>query len=130
MDTTPTEESILKTDVIGRVRTPRERRERLLDEFEKSGLSGQEFAKLSGVKSQTFATWAQKRKRARGAYPAAKVPVQAANQMRWLEAVVEETSSCAKSLVLELPGGARTEIKDVRQAALAGALLRALAKPC
>ncbi|HTV41838.1 MAG TPA: hypothetical protein VMF08_14745, partial [Candidatus Sulfotelmatobacter sp.] len=64
--TTPTEESILKTDVIGRVRTPSSLREQLLDEFEKSGLSGQEFAKLVGVKYLTFATWAQRRRRARG----------------------------------------------------------------
>jgi beta-galactosidase len=36
MNMTPTDEAILKTDVLGRVRTPRERREHLLDEFERS----------------------------------------------------------------------------------------------
>jgi len=40
MNTTSTDEAILKTDVLGRVRTPQERREHLLDEFEHSGLSG------------------------------------------------------------------------------------------
>jgi hypothetical protein len=34
------EPAILKTDALGRVRTPRERREALLEEFEKSGMSG------------------------------------------------------------------------------------------
>jgi transposase len=63
---TPTEEAILKTDVLGRVRTSRERREHLLDEFERSGLSGQKFAALVGIKYPTFATWAQKRRRQRG----------------------------------------------------------------
>ena len=70
MNTTPTDEAILKTDVLGRVRTPRERREHLLDEFERSGLSGKKFAALAGIKYPTFATWAQKRRRQRGTYPA------------------------------------------------------------
>jgi hypothetical protein len=34
---------ILKTDARGRVATPVARREELLDEFERSGLSGAEF---------------------------------------------------------------------------------------
>src|ERR1700758_2999919 len=89
MNTTPSDETILKIDVLGRVKTPAARREQLLDEFERSGLSGQQFAELVGVKYQTFATWAQKRRRQRGTYPAAKAPAQAAEQVRWLEAVVE-----------------------------------------
>jgi len=57
MNTTSADETILKTDVLGRVRTPRERREHLLDEFERSGLSGKKFAALAGIKYPTFATW-------------------------------------------------------------------------
>jgi DNA-binding transcriptional regulator YiaG len=67
MNTTPTDETILKTDVLGRVKTPAARREQLLEEFERSGMSGQKFAELVGIKYQTFATWAQKRRRQRGA---------------------------------------------------------------
>lgn len=119
-------ETILKTDVLGRVKTPRERREQLLDEFEKSGLTGQKFAALVGVKYQTFATWAQDRRRARGTYPVVKGP----KRLRWVEAVVEEGSGDKQPLILELPGGARIEIRDAQQAALAGALLRTLAKSC
>ncbi|MGH7989340.1 MAG: IS66 family insertion sequence element accessory protein TnpA [Limisphaerales bacterium] len=131
-NTTPADETILKTDVLGRVKTPAARREELLDEFERSGLTGQKFAELVGLKYQTFATWAQKRRRQRGAYPAVKRP----KQLRWLEAVAEPnlglapTSGDKSSLVLELPGGVKIEIKDVQQAALAAALLRALAKSC
>jgi hypothetical protein len=33
-------------------------------------------------------------------------------------------------LVLELPGGAKVQITDAKQAALAAVLLRALEKPC
>jgi len=68
MNTTPTDEAILKTDLLGRVRTPREHREMVLDEFERSGLSGERFATLAGIKYSTFATWAQKRRRQRDAY--------------------------------------------------------------
>jgi hypothetical protein len=131
MNTTPTEEPILKTDVIGRIRTPLARREQVLDEFEKSGLSGQEFAKLAGIKYSTFATWVQRRRRARGAYPKVKAPIQAINQVRWLEAVVGESGSGqGRPLALELPGGVKMVIEDMRQAAVAAALLRALVKPC
>jgi hypothetical protein len=45
---------VLKTDVLGRVRTPAVRRESLLDEFERSGLSGQKFAALVGIKYPTL----------------------------------------------------------------------------
>ena len=38
MNTTPTDEVVLKQDVLGRVKTPKARREQLLDEFERSGL--------------------------------------------------------------------------------------------
>ena len=97
--TTSTDENsgslILKTDSRERVRTPAHRREALLDEFEKSGLSGAQFAALSGIKYQTFANWVQQRRRKR--------PNQAssctmaghktqAEPVSWLEAVVQEAS--------------------------------------
>ncbi len=36
--------ALRRTDTLGRVRTPTERREALLDEFERSGLSAAKFA--------------------------------------------------------------------------------------
>src|SRR5271170_4392738 len=87
MNTTPTDEVILKQDVLGRVKTPKARREQLLDEFERSGLPGQKFAELAGIKYQTFATWAQKRRRECGDYAAGKVKA-AKPSVQWLEAVV------------------------------------------
>ncbi|HUA66578.1 MAG TPA: hypothetical protein VME24_12070 [Alphaproteobacteria bacterium] len=71
MDTTPDGQTILKTDALGRVQTPKDRREELLDEFERSGLSGKKFAALVGVKYPTLATWASKRWRERGLAPTA-----------------------------------------------------------
>ncbi len=126
MNTTPTDEVVLKQDVLGRVKTPKARREELLDEFERSGLPGLKFAELAGIKYQTFATWAQKRRRQRGSYPAVK----GRKQLRWLEAVVEQNSGDKSPLVLELPGGAKVQITDAKQATLAAILLRTLARPC
>src|SRR4051812_8624727 len=60
-------DEILKQDQRGRIRTPVARREALLDEYERSGLSGVKFAAMVGVKYATFANWLQKRKKARQA---------------------------------------------------------------
>ena len=57
---------LLKTDTGGRVRTSPERREAVLDEFERSGLSGMRFAAGYGLKYPTFAGWVLRRKKQRG----------------------------------------------------------------
>ena len=57
MTSTNTEETlILKTDALGRVHMPADRREAILDAFEQSGMSGQAFAKHAGLKYPTFAS--------------------------------------------------------------------------
>ena len=116
------EGQLLKTDALGRVRTPARRREQLLDEFEKSGASGQQFAQLAGLKYQTFATWVQQRRRRRGAQANPPSPPSRAPTARWLEAVVEQSLHAAPvdalALQVHLPG----------QAALAATLLRAWEK--
>jgi len=130
MDTIPGSEAIIKTDVLGRIKTPAARREQLLDEFERSGLSGCKFAELAGIKYSTFATWGQKRRRARGTYAALKAPSKSAEQVRWLEAVVQEAqdskAGLKESIVLELRGGGRVEISHAKQLPLVVALLREL----
>jgi DNA-binding transcriptional regulator YiaG len=68
MASTNTAEQFLKIDVLGRVRTPPNRRKELVDEFERSGISGAEFARVVGVNYQTFATWVQARRKKRGVY--------------------------------------------------------------
>ena len=57
--------TVLKSDTRGWVRVPRERQEALLDEFERSGLSGQKFAQLVGVNYPSFMIWVAKRRKAR-----------------------------------------------------------------
>jgi hypothetical protein len=125
-DTIKADEVVLKTDERGRVQTPVARREQVLDEFERSGLSGKKFAALVGIKYPTLATWAAKRRRERGMPPV----VRRSKSVRLLEAVVEGNYGNKKPLILELPGGARMEIKDAQQAALAGALVRTLGTSC
>lgn len=61
-------DEILKTDALGRLRVRPEHREKMLDAFEASGMSGQAFAIHHGLKVQTFASWIQKRRRKRGDY--------------------------------------------------------------
>jgi hypothetical protein len=122
--------ALLKTDVLGRVKTPAARREQLLDEFERSGASGQQFAELVGVKYQTFATWVQQRKRRRAAATKRKTSKSTA-KVRWLEATVGKVTDYRSdsSLPVQLPGGARLEISCSKQIPVAVALLRALAQP-
>jgi transposase-like protein len=118
-------QQLLKTDTRGRVRTPRQRREALLDEYERSGTSASQFAKLSGVNYQTFAGWVQQRRRQRSV-----AGVQTVGAPRLLEALVEGRHFVGGSqgLRVELPGGARMELTERSQAALAAALLRELAQ--
>ena len=134
MNTTLAGEVVLKQDVLGRVRTPQARREQLLDEFERSGLPGLKFAELAGIKDPTFATWAQKRRRQRGDDAAGKLTA-AKKSVQWLEAVLAPPAEAvvkagALFLVLQLPGGVRVEISDVKQVEMAAALVRALQRPC
>jgi hypothetical protein len=102
----------------------------LTDEFERSGLSGKKFTALVGVKYQTFATWAKKRREQRGLAGSVAAKPKPADSVRWLEAVVEKSSHSAQShhaLVIHLPGQARMEINGADQAKLAAVLLGALA---
>ena len=56
-------EQVLKVDEAGRVWTPRELREAVLDEFERSGMPATQFAARLGVKYPTFASWVQQRRK-------------------------------------------------------------------
>ena len=53
--------SLLKEDLAGRVRVPAAKRLQILEEFDRSGMSGLAFAALVGVKYQTFASWRRRR---------------------------------------------------------------------
>ena len=106
-------------DATGRVRVSKDQRRVILAEFERSGVSAAQFAKLTGLKYSTLAGWLQRYRR---------TPLRRhARQVRLLEAVVGQESEDKSLLILELVGGAKVQISDPKQAALAAALLRALA---
>ncbi len=131
------EGELLKVDRRGHVRVPAKRREALLDEFERCGVSAVQFAAHIGVKYQTFAHWRQMRNRKRAGKgnsaslePVALMGPQSRSGMRWVEAVVEgrggvETAS-GPALRIELPGGVHLEIADAGQVKLAAELIKAL----
>lgn len=130
--TTEDESQVLKSDALGRVRTAPARRESLIQEFERSGLSGAKFAALVGVKYSTFAAWLQQRRRRGQTHGDRKATPE--KTLRWLEAVVEEAQPAGgpspSILLVELPGKARLQIRHPEQAVLVAALLRALEQPC
>jgi hypothetical protein len=125
---------LLKQDVQGRVRTPVERREMLLAEFERSGLSGPKFAALVGVKYQTFAGWVCERRKKCPTPPAVLAP--SASSLRLIEAVVARDAeqspvgaTCSTGVLqVHLAEGVRIEIGDVSQLQLAVSLIRALGR--
>lgn len=137
----------LKRDVLGRVFVPKAQREALLDEFERSGLKGKPFAKLVGVNYQTFASWIQSRRRARGDYARLAATKSADTEptvmrkpvpLRLMEAVVAPLCSALPSeavadlavLELMLPGGAKVQVSNSSQIALVVKLLHSLRTSC
>jgi lambda repressor-like predicted transcriptional regulator len=108
-------------DTKGRVRASKEQRRLILAEFERSGLSAAQFARRSGLKYSTFAGWLQRSRRRK--QPRLKSAV------RLLEAVVGP-APLDSTLEVQLPGGARLQIREASQVALVAALVRALEKPC
>jgi hypothetical protein len=133
MTATQSSGQILKTDSLARVRTPPERKRALLEEFDRSGLSGWKFASLVGIKYQTFAAWVAKRKHEGKVVAPARAEAAAGAKVRWLEAVIDQAQAVdgksPAALTLQFAGGARTEVADFKQIQLAAALLRALDKP-
>lgn len=125
---TPAE--ILKTDRRGRVRFTSARRDRLIEEFQKSKLSAPHFCKVTGLSYSTFATWLQKHRRKRAALPQTTAST---SPVEWLETVVEKArvvpaSAHTDSLVVRLPSGATMEVAHAAQASVAASLLRAWEK--
>ena len=112
----------LKIDGKGRVWTPAAKRAEILREFDRSGASGVEFARMIGVKYPTFAGWLRQRApRAAGARRRGrpkKEPVQ----------FVEATIPCrpTEPLVVELPRSVRVRITAAGQIPLLLELLRSL----
>ena len=113
---------ILKQDTRGRIRTPVERREALVAEFERSGLSAMRFAALAGVRYNTFWTWLKNRP-SRGE----RKPARARGKPKFVEVVMEQPPAKLSVLQVTLPGGAMLSLTELAQVPLAVQLLKALA---
>lgn len=118
------EETVQEAKLSGdrRVRMPAEKREAMLDAFERSGLSSARFAAKAGVKNQTFGKWVRLRRR--GISPGVAVRGGGPVDSRFIEAVSGGLGS--GGLGLELPGGAKAWISRPSQTPLAAALLMSL----
>lgn len=121
---------LLKTDVMGRVRTTRKQRDAILDAFETGALSGPEFAQVHGIKYQTFATWRQKRRRLRGDCAKTKLLAKSAPlEMTLAEVVIKNPippvqEQPGKGMRVELPGGVILFVSDAGQVAMSAELIR------
>ena len=120
---------ILKTDKRGHVRMPPERREVLLAEFDRSGLTLTRFAELAGVRYSTFATWLQQRRNKTGAANQDKGK-DSPKPVRFAEVLVDGTlpsaPAVACALKVSLPGGAHMVLTEAAHISLAVQLLKAL----
>jgi transposase-like protein len=111
-------------DTKGRLRVTKAQRRDILAALARSGESVPGFARRTGLRYSTLASWVKHSRRPQR-------PVRSP-QLKLLEAVMESAPVTATGslLVLQLPGGVRVEVADEKQALLAAALVRALAKPC
>lgn len=107
---------ILKTDRRGRVWTPREKRREILEEYDRSGMSAVEFARWSGVKYPTLASWLQKRRRES---KETVNEVERSGSLSWVEALCPgpEQPESGAQLVITFGGGIRVEARSGRAAA-------------
>jgi hypothetical protein len=128
-------EQIVKVDRIGRIKTPRERREALLAEFDRSGMSGQQFAKWAGIKYGTFITWVQKRRR-KSVVVATTDKSETKEEVRWVEAVMEKatapkpgSTTAAGTMIVHGASGLRLELSEERHVLWAAKLLRHMEAP-
>jgi len=99
---------ILKTDIRGYVRIPKEKREEIMCEYERSGMCAAEFAKWTGIKYTTFCNWVQERRRK-------PREVKTGRKVKWLEAVVDHGSKSTGRIVMHL-GLVRVEVADAKVA--------------
>jgi hypothetical protein len=121
---------ILGRDARGRVLVTPERRELLLEQYDRSGMSGVKFAEYIGIKYSTLAYWLQSRRR-KGERE--KLLLQAGTDSEpsksngaWIEAVVENgvrPRVQEGALRVYFTGGAYCQISSAAEAAMAAELL-------
>ena len=119
---------VLKVDEAGRVQTPRAKREEIVAAYESSGMTGRQFATYCGVRYSTLMCWVKRYRKKRRA-----TGTEVVLGKRWVEAVVESKAAHEEAgLDVEIGAGVRLRVSSLKQAELAGEILRAMgaAGPC
>lgn len=121
---------ILGRDAQGRVLVSRERRELLLEQYDRSGMSGVKFAEYIGIKYSTLAYWLQSRRRKREREKllrkAGRDSEPSTSNGGWIEAVVENGAQPrvqGGALRIYFAGGAYCQISNAAEAGLVAELL-------
>jgi hypothetical protein len=121
---------ILSRDAQGRVLISRERRELLLERYDRSGMSGVKFAEYIGIKYSTLAYWLQsrrrKREREKSLVKASTDTEPSKSNGAWIEAVVENGGQPRVqegALRVYFVGGAYCRVSSAAEAALAAEVL-------
>jgi transposase-like protein len=121
-------ESILKTDRIGRLRYTAEQKKPMVDGYRASGLSAPRFAAHHGVNYQTLVSWIKKDKQSSLGTTPASSP---SGLFSLIPAVFEgcENPAADNAMEISLPGGAKLSISSANHVAFAVALIRQLQNP-
>ena len=118
-------DSLLKTDKIGRLRYTSEQKKTMVDAFRASGLSAPRFAVHHGVNYQTLVSWIKKDKQSSSS---ATPDCSPSKLFSLIPAVIEGSgnSSSDDAMEISLPGGARLSITSANHVAFAVTLIREL----
>ena len=112
---------ILKVDSRGRVQVSLDRREALLEEFDRSGMTGAAFARHYGIKYTTFAYWVQYRRKCQRRETAKHQP-----QFLTIETPCDDPG-VEGTIAVDLPNRCKVvSIRTRKEAELAASLINAL----
>ena len=117
--------SLIKADRLGRARFTQKQRDAFLDAYEEGALSGPQFAKVHGLKYQTFASWRQKRTRQQNSTESPPPSESTFNLVEVGSGLVDPTKAVTPdtTLKIRLSGGAILEVSDPASAKLAAEVL-------
>ena len=121
-DSQPTKVEILKSDSKDRVHRRPEEIDAIMDEFERSAMSGAQFARHYGLKYATFASWRTKRREKGNS--SGSVDKQ---KFSFLE--VSSHEQTADALSIEIADSIRFEVHTKGQAVVAAQIIRELINP-
>lgn len=125
-DADTSDDSILRADTLSRVRTPEGKREQILVEFDRSGLSGARFARLHGINYQTLMAWTRKRRASAAKCGPSSAVADPIGHFAASLGLSEVKIGTGSALEVQIGGAVRLRIESPQQADLAGRLIRSL----